>query len=37
MRSFTAFTYFRLCFGICLSSLLILLYKFIKHFWKGGF
>ena len=27
----------RICFGICLSSLLILLYKFIKHFWKGGF
>lgn len=27
----------RICFGICLSGLLLLLYKFIKHFWKGGF
>lgn len=26
----------RICFGICLSGLLILLYKFIKYFRSGG-
>lgn len=34
------FTWFdhlsRICFGICLSGLLILLYKFIKYFRSGG-